>query len=118
MERKVQVVFQVPLKEDAEAGNGEEHPPFRWRLLQDQMTKLFDGWTEQPGWTGEWARPGTGEIVNEPSRVFQIDAKENSLDDAKGFLRRVCVTFGQECIRAIILGYAEYIEGGPDDEHL
>lgn len=118
MNRKVPVTFQVPFREDERAGNGELHPPTRWAELQREMEERFDGFTNQPNWEGSWRRPDTGGLVREGSRVFQFDVEETRLDDARAFLRRVCVTFGQHSIRAIIQGYAESIEGGPDDEPL
>lgn len=118
MERKVSLTFQVPLTEDKEAGNGEPHPPFRWILLQNEMEVRFGGWSEQDEWTGAWRRPESEEVIREASRVFQVDVEESRQEDAREFIRRVCVTFGQHTVRVLIKGYAEYIEGGSNDEPL
>lgn len=113
---RIVVTFLVPIREDPGTGNGEPHPPFRWKALQDALQESFGGWTTPSGEVrGVWIDPATNQPVEDTSRVFEVDVDEERLDEIRALLRRVSVTFVQQCIRVTILGRAEYIEGGSDD---
>ena len=116
---RIVVTLLIPVREDPVIGNGQLHPPFRWKALQDALTQSFGGWTTPSGEVhGVWIDPKTNVPVEDTSRVFEVDVDEESLDEIRSLVRRACRTFVQQCVRVVILGRAEYIEGGPDDEPL
>ena len=116
---RIVVTFLIPIREDPVIGNGQLHPPFRWKALQDALIERFGGWTTSTAEAhGAWVDPSTNEPVEDRSRVFEMDVDEDRLDEIRALLRRACRTFVQQCIRVVILGRAEYIEGCPDDEPL
>ncbi len=116
---RVVVQFLIPVREDPVAGNGQLHPPFRWKSLQDALARTFGGWTTPSGEIhGAWIDPQTKDEVRDTSRMFEVDVDEERLDEVRALLRRACRTFVQKCVRMVILGRAEYIEGGPNDEPL
>ena len=116
---RIVVTFLVPVREDSVIGNGQLHPPFRWKALQDALTQSFDGFTMPSGKVqGVWIDPKTSKPVKDTSREFQVDVDEGRLDEVRALVRRACRTFAQQCIRVVILGRAEYVAGGPNDEPL
>ena len=116
---RIVVTFLVPVREDLVIGNGQLHPPFRWKALEDALTQSFGGFTTPGGKVqGVWIDPKTKKPVKDTSREFQVDVDEGRLDEVRALLQRACRTFVQQCIRVVILGRAEYVAGGPDNEPL
>jgi hypothetical protein len=116
---RVVVTFLIPVREDPVIGSGELHPPFRWKAPQDAVQQSFGGWTAPSAEVhGVWIDPQTNVPVHDTSRVFEVDVDENRLDEIRSLLRRACGTFVQQSIRVVILGKAEYIGRGPDDESI
>lgn len=116
---RIVVTFLIPLREDPGIGNGQLHPPFRFIALQDALTESFDGWSMHTGEVeGQWTNPKSGKTVLDKSRMFEVDVDEERIEEIRSILRRACHTFVQQTIRVVILGRADYIEGGQDDEPL
>jgi uncharacterized protein YaaQ len=82
------------------------------------LYQAFDGWTKGERVEGAWRSATTGNPVYDTSRVFQVDVDEERLDELRGLLRRACKTFVQQCLRVIVRGEVEYLEGGDDDQPL
>lgn len=114
----VVVRFQIPICEDEKVGTGAKHSISRWKTLQDALEENFGGWSKFGSSEGGWKDPERGIVVHDKCRVFEVDVAEGRLDELRALLRRACLTFCQKCIRAVILGRAEYIYGGPDNEPL
>lgn len=128
--------FQVPLREDADkrfraregAGRrrrsarkqevGPLHQPFRWRLLEDLLTRTFGGWTREADVEGEWFDDEQGQAVRERSRVYSVDLPDDQLDVLVVLLRRACVTFVQKCIRLVVSGRTRLISEEKNEEPL
>jgi hypothetical protein len=115
----VVVTFQIPITEDKTVGSGAPHSPFRWKTLQDALYEQFGGWTSLPGRTaGVWKDRKTGKPVRDRCRLFQVDLEENRVDELREILRRACLTFVQQEIRAIVDGKPEYLGASPGHEPL
>jgi hypothetical protein len=128
------VWFQVPLREDADKrfrdreGRprrasrkqvvGPLHQPFRWRLLEDTLTRTFGGWTREADVEGEWFDDEQGQAVRERSRVYSVDVPDDRLDELVALLRRACVTFVQKCIRLVVAGRTRLIREEKNEESL
>lgn len=130
------VWFQVPLREDGDkrrraressrrtrnrrAGPplGPLHPPFRWKALEDSLTRTFGGWTREPDVEGEWFDDEQGKAVRERSRAYTVDVPDDRLDELEALLRRACVTFVQKCIRMVVNGRARLIREESNEEPL
>lgn len=115
---RVAVKFQIPISEDAEIGNGGSHPSFRWDALRTALYREFGGWTKGEQTAGVWRSEKTGQPVHDVSRSFEVDVEEERLDELRGLLRAACKTFVQQCIRMVVRGEAEYLQGGPEDPML
>ncbi len=116
---RIVVRFLVPIREDPVTGNGQLHPPFRWKSLQDALQASFGGWSARVGEVdGVWIDPQTRKAVQDTSRVFEVDVDQDRLPEIRSLLGRTCLSFVQQCIRVEILGRVEYIEGDPDDQPL
>jgi len=115
----VVVSFQIPIREDADKGNGKLHQPFRWKLLHDAIYERFGGWTRQADikegmWRDEQDRP----VRDKTQRSYKVDVPEERLDELKTLLSRACNTFMQKVIRVEIRGEAHYVSEAPNDEQL
>jgi hypothetical protein len=115
----VVVAFQIPITQDKTVGNGGPHSPLSWRALQDALYERFDGWTRSPGLTvGAWRDRKTGKQVRDRCRVFQVDLETDRVEELREVLRRACLTFAQQEIRAIVDGRPEYLSASPSHEPL
>jgi hypothetical protein len=115
----VVVTFQIPITEDRTVGTGLRHSPFRWKALQNALYERFGGWTRLPGeTTGVWKDRKTGKPVRDRCRVFQVDVVADRVEELREVLRRACLTFVQQEIRAIVDGRPEYLGASPSHEPL
>lgn len=116
---RIAVRFLIPIREDPVIGTGRKHPAFRWKSLERALRESFGGWTKWDSLVrGVWIDPGTGCPVADESWTYEVDVDEARLEEIRYFLRRACRTFAQQCIRTVILGRVEYVEGGPCDHPL
>jgi hypothetical protein len=113
------VTFQIPITEDKTVGSGAKHSAFRWRALQNALYERFGGWTRLSGeTTGVWKDSKTGKPVRDRCRVFQVDLERDHIEELREILRRACLTFVQQVIRAIVDGRPEYLGASPSHEPL
>lgn len=114
------VTFQIPIREDGDRGNGQLHPPFRWKLLQNALYEGFGGWTRGADVKeGMWKDTETSHPVRDRTqRTYKVDVPVERLDEIKALLRRACITFAQKAIRAEIRGEAHYLSEESDDHPL
>ncbi len=119
MDPPVVVIFQIPIREDADKGSGKLHPPFRWNLLLNALYERYGGWTRQADikegmWRDEKSRP----VHDKTQRSYKVDVPQERLDEIKALLARACNTFMQNAIRVEIRGEAHYVSEAPNDEQL
>ncbi len=118
-QREVVAYFFVPITEDSTIGNGELHPPFRWKFLQDAFFEAFEGLTVYPGeLAGIWKDSKTQKAVHDKSRKFEIHLEKRQLPKLRALLRQVALTFVQQTICAVIDGKPEYQTPEANDEPL
>lgn len=99
------VGFLVPLVDDA---TRIPHSDALWTALETAIVDRFGGFTRHADVSGAW-RDSAGRIVREPSRSYETDVPEASVDEARALLRAACAAFGQQCLRVTVLGRAEYL---------
>jgi hypothetical protein len=115
----VVATFQIPLTEDRTLGKGTRHPAFRWKRLENALYERFGGWTRDPGeTTGVWKDRTSGKPVRDRCRTFHVDLTSDRVRELRTLLRRACLTFLQQEIRAVIDGKPEYLRAGRRHEPL
>lgn len=115
MSRYIEVSFLVPLRADANLGDGALHNPARWKVLHEQLYTRFGGWTCTGEVEGCYQDPDTGEEIFDESRRYVVALEETKIDEMKQVLRRAARTFAQKTMYMAWLGQVEFIEAQDDD---
>jgi len=106
---KIESEFQVPLKGDISLGSGRLHSADKWKWLQDELIKKFEGYIPYNTGPAPWKDPKTGSVTYDECREFHVDIKENQMDEMEKLLEEVAVRFQQQCIRFVCKGKVYYI---------
>ena len=105
-----QVSVLIPLREDEEVGDGQLHPPERWKLFKDGLMTRFGGFTmDSSPKRGEWADPKTGKQVTDESYLYFVAVPENEIEDLKAYLAEMRKLFKQKCLYVESGGTVEFI---------
>jgi len=107
----VEVSFLVPLRADANLGDGALHNPAKWQILHQCLYLSFGGWTCTGHVEGCYQDPDTLQPVFDESRRYVVAVEPDRLDEIRAFLGRVGRTFVQKSIYMAVLGQVEFIEG-------
>ncbi len=100
----------MPIREDANVGNGELHSHDKWEWLREELYARFGGWNIAPNlYPGGWIDPETGERIEDESRKHFVDFKREDLNKMRRFIKKVAIVFKQKCIRFEHEGEVEYI---------
>jgi hypothetical protein len=98
--QKIETSFLIPIKEDADVGNGLLHPKEYWELLPLFLNNLYDGQTKAGGiYLGAWVDMSTKRIVQDESIKYFVDIRRRDLKKMKDMMRLVAIMFKQKCIR-------------------
>lgn len=108
---KVESKFLVPLRGDKSLGSGRLHPADKWKWLQNELNMRFGGYSKSKTiMGGEWVDHETGRIINDESREYYVDVRENQLPRMHNLIEEVAVKFQQKCIRFVYKGDVYYID--------
>lgn len=108
---KIESKFLVPLRGDKSLGSGRLHPVGKWKWLQDELNKRFEGYSKSETIiVGEWLDPQTNRKVYDESREYYVDIRENQLSQMQDFLEEIASKFQQKCIRFVCKGEVYYID--------
>ena len=110
-EKRIVTSFLIPKQEDEKIGvAGKKHSEQKWGILIESLKKYFGGYTTSNiVCEGEWYNEEDNKMVYDVSRRFEVDVMEKDLEKMVEFLKRVAVTFKQQCIRLVHEGEVEYI---------
>jgi hypothetical protein len=106
---KIESKFLVPLKGDISLGSGRLHPADKWKWLQDELIKKFEGYTPYLTGPGPWKDPQTGIVTYDECREYYVDINENQMEVMEKLLKEVAGRFQQKCIRFVCKGEVYYI---------
>ena len=114
---RVAVHFLIPYFEDKSLGQGKKHSALQFRSLERELEVRFGGWTVlNAAVEGAWIAPD-GKRIKDTSKEYVVDVEEERLDEVRELMAQVAVSFSQQCIRVVIRGEVEYIDGEFDDEN-
>jgi hypothetical protein len=109
-DQKIETSFLVPIKEDADLGNGRPHSKEKWETLRLFLENLFDGQTRaRDTYPGTWVDTSTNKTVSDESRKYFVDVKRRDIKKMKDVMRLVAIMFKQKCIRFEYQGKVELI---------
>lgn len=107
---KVESKFLVPLRSDKSLGSRRLHPADKWKWLQNELIKKFEGYAPYKTGPGPWKDPKTGQVTYDICRDYHVDIKENQFSEMEKLLEEVAVRFQQKCIRFVYKGEVYYIK--------
>ena len=104
-----QCTVLIPLREDKEVGNGQLHPPRRWKSFEDALEARW-GFTADPNpKRGVWKDPETGRRVADRSYLYTIAVPEEEIPALKKYLVEARKLFKQKCIYFECGGDVEFV---------
>lgn len=117
-------VFLVPLVRDSDR---RPHAPMQWRLLQDALLGLFNGFTgpetvvyyrrRDPA-RGIWSAAQDEAPVEDLSRKYVVAVPQDRIGELQALIRRAGNSFDQRVMYLEIAGYSELLEVRPEDGFL
>lgn len=102
--------FLIPVVRD---GSKEPHEQNRWWVLEEMLSDIGGGFTDEGEVQGQWRDPA-GKIIKDRSRKFVIGLPEDKKDDLCWVLAFVCKLFDQqEIYLADNAGSYEFVKTRP-----
>jgi hypothetical protein len=112
----VECSFFIPVRRDANLGDGDLQSTEAWRWLRRELYTLFAGQTLAPGlYAGVYKDPDSGQPVSDQSRRYIVAVPEERVDQLRELLRIACEHFVQKCIYLSVDGRVEFIGPEPDE---
>jgi hypothetical protein len=111
MQRVLECSFLIPIRRDANLGDGGEHDPEFWNWLDGELFERFEGVTYAPLlYYGSYVDPATGERVSDESFKFTVAIEEARIEELRKLLTAACVLFQQKCIYLSVAGQVEFVQ--------
>ncbi len=111
----IEASFLVPIRADANLGDGQLHEPLKWKELHRTLYHQFGGWTCTGDVQGCYQDPDTGQPVHDHSKRYVVALPQRRIDDLRAYCRLVAVTFVQKSIYFAVGTQVEFIEAGEED---
>ncbi len=111
MQPLLECSFLIPIRRDANLGDGDEHDPEMWNWLDDELFDRFHGVTYAPLlYRGSYIDPATCDRVSDESFKFTVAVDESHIEELRKLLSAACVLFQQKCIYLSVAGRVEFVE--------